>query len=1509
MDQMPRAVESPSLGEPLLCKAVPHPVSPGRLLSGDVETSGTGSTMEPVPGDGADVPQSLDLGLTVRELAHGASQEQLGVSREIEDRGVSAEFLLKFTKDMISNTMTCQATRDAIAYLKQKIETTEGEIVPARERARNAERREWFAARAEAIWGDSHSMPEIAVTFCEEDGPLGIIWEFSDMSISHIVPSSPAERHGLQAGMLCKNLNGLSQMDLGSSSDIDYMCNKQRPLTCVFCQPCQDPLSAKQRADDHSGSGTLVAKSASRRGATSDEQGPLPKGWKWRTDTKQNEPHGRRMYYNRDTGESSWKRPGDGTFTTLGPEPSEPEPEPSEPEPEPELDSIMIVSRPVSPQIESEPEPELDAQLVRELQLAPMATRPVSPALPLDSGVNAELTDAQGTWFVVVGEAPVALRFRPDIAARIDAVVVPGEEILSMRTSVNASIPDGWIMTTDKLWLPREFLAEQPDHQQAEPSPMQATRDLIILERALRMYREDLEKREERPYMTSRDVHQRVVVAKTGTRMCRFVELPGVHNGYDAEGNSYVGRARHFFSYSWDSPWDDLVTAIVTHTQKVKTAGESAPYYWIDIFAVNQHLATPPWKCTSGRGAACPGCAAVDADMHDWDAPSSQPAKGFERVISKTKHTLVLMEPWRNPRPPQRVWCLFEGYQTLAKGGKLEVLLGPQQQLDLRSTLSVNFAAVRHNVDSIDALLAEATVEKDRMQIFGAIKKLPGGFSGLNKEMRRAQRQWLVSAATDCLQRTDPTRAPLGTEAMIAESVAVGATLAKISRFLEAWPRVPAVLWMLIQQAVVICLSVMVLGALSLDSEILLTSEVAFYAAIFALRPIQVLLMGHQADRQLRAPPPLGLCAIVTISPYTHDQSVPSHTQAEVWTAQLRHIAKAADIIVLWSILLWLNIGIYSAGSPIALFSTVIDLVQNHLWVQVVLPLAVWTTSFCAGVFVLYPAYVARDRLSVAEKTSILQLELGETKEMKRALAAAHAELQAMCGTDDAEFSFEAAPGLSRSLIHNGQTEEAEALRSLVDAKTRHHAVQWKRYLRIYRNCKCVRSPWCCRACNQAWLLFLGGLYLLMVLVCLVFIGPVLLALKLIWEGLKCCSRRCEPCRRCGRASRRCYHRACCSRGILVNVAQAYTGVEIAGSRSYWWWQRGALLRARMAAAVRAPDAEVLALLTEAGSTNWGKVQVLDSVEKPELAEFLERMRNSNVNDGATTVEERALYAALPPSMRSQGDNPNSQWKKLTCAGRSYFRRIDTRQVTSLDAPSEGVCQNAEFDLNGELMPVQPPSTVEWLLGPLGTSFNKDAWESAYADLGGPGCWSSTQNRVYKRKLMAQQISKAIFAASVFLLWFLMLIGNTNSILNYLRYNNYSNMICPPKTVGDIEVPCICTTPTRPFTCEWCQTGWFPGAIPKLQGAGTDAANGRYYVIGTSDSYWGEESPLYFNNMCKLKYVGSSPHSGSWSVFENGLSLYRGLDRSDGKYPPNSWWVDGDVGDYPVPKLTWCIAT
>lgn len=133
-------------------------------------------------------------------------------------------------------------------------------------------------------------------------------------------------------------------------------------------------------------------------------------------------------------------------------------------------------------------------------------------------------------------------------------------------------------------------------------------------------------------------------------------------------------------------------------------------YYWLDNFAINQHERTseeearqqqstpcadhcwrkssvpcsPCHPCIQKSSWAqcgecqCAACRARSEDLPDWDrmrhAATQSEKVGFERVIQHTRSTLMLMEPWDQPRAPTRVWCLFEGNCTLQCGGTLEAV-------------------------------------------------------------------------------------------------------------------------------------------------------------------------------------------------------------------------------------------------------------------------------------------------------------------------------------------------------------------------------------------------------------------------------------------------------------------------------------------------------------------------------------------------------------------------------------------------------------------------------------------------------------------------------------------------------------------------------------------------------------------------------------------------------------------------------------------------------------------
>jgi hypothetical protein len=146
-------------------------------------------------------------------------------------------------------------------------------------------------------------------------------------------------------------------------------------------------------------------------------------------------------------------------------------------------------------------------------------------------------------FFRVVDGTALAFRRSPDLAARVSEAEGPRRAPAgSIWRAVQQS--PGWILTDNELWLPLEYM--HPVTQEAIAGRLCQTK------RALSLLRLDLQKREDEPYLTARDVHRTVVVAKTASMMCRYVEVPGVCDGVDAAtGQPFVGTAQYFFSYSW----------------------------------------------------------------------------------------------------------------------------------------------------------------------------------------------------------------------------------------------------------------------------------------------------------------------------------------------------------------------------------------------------------------------------------------------------------------------------------------------------------------------------------------------------------------------------------------------------------------------------------------------------------------------------------------------------------------------------------------------------------------------------------------------------------------------------------------------------------------------------------------------------------------------------------------------------------------------------------------------
>eukprot|EP00732_Lithocolla_globosa_P003668 Lithocolla_globosa_v1_NODE_3039_length_1784_cov_93.872180.p1 type:complete len:318 gc:universal NODE_3039_length_1784_cov_93.872180:207-1160(+) len=104
---------------------------------------------------------------------------------------------------------------------------------------------------------------------------------------------------------------------------------------------------------------------------------------------------------------------------------------------------------------------------------------------------------------------------------------------------------------------------------------------------------------------------------------------------------------------------------------------------------------------------------------------------------------VLVLQPWVNPIPITRAWCLWEIKSCIDMGCGFEICLPPSERLDLENSLNESFTVFDKALAGIDAEKAQATLETDRVMIFNAIEQSIG-FQGINKLLKGFLRDWLL---------------------------------------------------------------------------------------------------------------------------------------------------------------------------------------------------------------------------------------------------------------------------------------------------------------------------------------------------------------------------------------------------------------------------------------------------------------------------------------------------------------------------------------------------------------------------------------------------------------------------------------------------------------------------------------------------------------------------------------------------------------------------------------------
>jgi len=221
--------------------------------------------------------------------------------------------------------------------------------------------------------------------------------------------------------------------------------------------------------------------------------------------------------------------------------------------------------------------------------------------------------------------------------------------------------------------------------------------------------------------LTTAEVVEFHVKQKTAADAIAYVEL------VRRSSASAVGPANVFISHAWSYLFTDLVDALRPLAEEGGGCGGgcSVVLLWLDIFCANQH-------------------AALDLAFAWWSAT-------FVASIRAIGRTVMVLLPWRDPRPLTRAWCLWELFCTVQSGAAFEVLLPAAERLDFERTLVADFGAVALALSTVDVQRAEAHKPEDRDAIFAAVAGAPGGAEHLNATVLDLLRAWLLSSGRAAL--------------------------------------------------------------------------------------------------------------------------------------------------------------------------------------------------------------------------------------------------------------------------------------------------------------------------------------------------------------------------------------------------------------------------------------------------------------------------------------------------------------------------------------------------------------------------------------------------------------------------------------------------------------------------------------------------------------------------------------------------------------------------------------
>ncbi len=118
-----------------------------------------------------------------------------------------------------------------------------------------------------------------------------------------------------------------------------------------------------------------------------------------------------------------------------------------------------------------------------------------------------------------------------------------------------------------------------------------------------------------------------------------------------------------------------------SHSGTTKVKGKNhrvifKPYFWFDIFTVNQFEA-------------------ISYPQDFWTTT-------FKEQVRDIGHTLLILHPWDAPIPLTRCWCVWEMYCTLDTKAEMVIRQPTRDAISLEKALAMDPSGTKKQIASID---------------------------------------------------------------------------------------------------------------------------------------------------------------------------------------------------------------------------------------------------------------------------------------------------------------------------------------------------------------------------------------------------------------------------------------------------------------------------------------------------------------------------------------------------------------------------------------------------------------------------------------------------------------------------------------------------------------------------------------------------------------------------------------------------------------------------------------